>query len=80
MTPKRDPRSTPKRPQTDIKIELNFDAKTKRVGHGSTRRHWVEPPPGRRPRGSGRGPKRHGTGPQAPMRAVKDIKYSDIKH
>ena len=30
-TPKRDPRSTPKRPKTDIKIDINFDAKTKRA-------------------------------------------------
>ena len=44
MTPKRDPRSTPKRPQTDIKIDLNFDAKTKRVGHGSAGRLWGAPP------------------------------------
>ena len=26
MTPKKDPRSTPKRPKIDIKIDLNFDA------------------------------------------------------
>ena len=40
-----------------------------------------EPPPGRRPRGSGRAAKRHGTGPQAPMRAVKDIKhYTNIQN
>ena len=55
MTPKRDPRSTPKRPKTDIKIELNFDAKTKRVGQGSVRRLWGAPPPWRRPRSPGEG-------------------------
>ena len=73
MTPKRDPRSSPKRPQIDIKIVIDFDAKTKRARQGSTRRNWAEtPPPGRRPRGSGRGPKRHGTGPQAHMCALKE--------
>ena len=45
MTPKRDPRSTPKRPQTDIKINLNFNAKTKRAYHGSVRRFWAGTPP-----------------------------------
>ena len=45
MTPKRGPRSTPKRPQTDIKIDIDFDAKTKRAGQGSARRHWAGPPP-----------------------------------
>ena len=68
MTPKREPRSTPKRPKIDIKIVIDFDAKTMRAGHGLAFVHWAEtPPPGRRPRGSGRGPKRHGTGPQAHM-------------
>ena len=45
MTPKRDPRSTPKRPKTDIEIDLNFDAKTKRAWHGLSFRHWAETPP-----------------------------------
>ena len=45
MTPKRDPRSTPKRFKTDIKIDLNFDAKTKRAGPGSGRRLWAGDPP-----------------------------------
>ena len=31
MTPKRDPRSIPKRPKIDIQIAINFDAKTKRA-------------------------------------------------
>jgi hypothetical protein len=63
-TPKRDPRSTPKRPKIDIKIDINFDAKTKRVGHGSTFRLWAgTPPPGGAPGALGRGPKRHGSGP-----------------
>ena len=70
MTPKRDPRSTPKRPKTDIKIDLNFDAKTKRVGHGSTRRLWGGTPPQEGPRSPGKEPRRHGSGPQAPMRAA----------
>ena len=56
MTPKRDPRSTPKRSQIDIKIDMNFDAKTKRPCQGLGFRHWVEtPPPGGRPRGPGEG-------------------------
>ena len=67
MTPKRDPRSTPKRPKTDIKIELIFDAKTKGA-----------PPPGGAPGALGRGAKRHGTGPQAPMCAVKNQKKYTI--
>ena len=46
MTPKRDPRSTPKPPKTDIKIELNFDAKTKRAGHGLADRLWAGTAPG----------------------------------
>ena len=45
MTPKRDPRSSPKRPKTDIKIDLNLNAKTKRVGQGSARRLWAGTPP-----------------------------------
>ena len=55
MTPKRDPRSTPKRPKTDIKIELNFDAKNQegwaRIGPQTLGR----PPPWRRPRSPGEG-------------------------
>ena len=82
MTPKRDPRSIPKRPKTDIKINLNFDAKTKMVGEGSARRLWAGTPPQGaapgRPRGPRRRPKRHGTGPQAPMRALKDQKKYTI--
>ena len=31
MIPKRDPRSTPKRTNINVKIDMNFDAKTKRV-------------------------------------------------
>ena len=45
MTPKRGPRSTPKRRQSDIKIDINFDAKTKRAYQGLGFRHWVETPP-----------------------------------
>ena len=79
MTPKRDPRSTSKRPKTDIKIDINFDAKTKRAGHGLIFVSWGrDPPQGGAPGALGRGPTRHGTGPQAPMRAVKDQKKYTI--
>ena len=37
-----------------------------------------QPPPGGAPGALGRGGKRHGTGPQAPMRAVKDQKKYTI--
>ena len=57
MTPQRDPRSNPKRPKIDIKIDINFDAKTMRAYHGLRFRHWVGNPPlgapGRRPRDPG---------------------------
>ena len=51
MSPKRDPRSSPKRPQIDIKIVIDFDAKTKRAGDGLTFRHWAETPPREAPQG-----------------------------
>ena len=79
MTPKRDPRSTPKRPEIDTKIVIDFDVKTKRDRQGLTIRLWAEnPPQGGAPGALGRGPTRHGTGPQAPMRALKDQKKYTI--
>ena len=55
MTPERDPRSSPNRPKIDIKIDINFDAKTKRAGHGLIFVSCGRDPPGRRPKGSGEG-------------------------
>ena len=67
MTPKRDPRSTPKRPQTDIKIEISFDAKTKRARQGSTRRLWGASPPLEAPQEPwGGGPSDTGPAPRHP--------------
>ena len=52
MTPKRDPRSSPKRPKTDIKIDIKFDAKTKRAGSGLIFVLWGrDPPPREAPQG-----------------------------
>ena len=50
-TPKRDPRSTPKRPKTDIKIELNFDAIIKWALPGLAVVLWCRNPPREAPQG-----------------------------
>jgi hypothetical protein len=77
MTPKRDPRSTPKRPKTDIKIDLNFDAKTKRACHGSARRLWAgTPPQGGAPAALGRGPSGTGAAPRHPCARYTCIHYT----
>ena len=76
MTPKRDPRSSPKRAKNDIKIDIDFGHATRLVGHEVGVVVWAgDPPLGGAPGALGRGPKRHGNGPQALMRAVKDIKH-----
>lgn len=61
MIPKRDPRSTPERSQTNVKIQLNFDAKTKRAGQGLRIRPWGGPPHREAPQGLQVGGP-HGTG------------------
>ena len=63
MTPKRGPRSTPKRTKIDVKIEIDLDAKTKRAGQGLGFRLWVDLPPplGGAPGTQGRRPRHHGT-------------------
>ena len=67
ITPRGDPRSTPKRPQIDIEIVIEFDAKTKRAGQGLTFTHWVEPPPWEAPQGlRGGGPSDTGPAPRHP--------------
>ena len=67
MTPKRDLRSTPKRPQIDIKIVIEFDAKTKRAVGGLAFRHWVESPPWEAPQEPwGGGPSGTGAAPRHP--------------
>ena len=71
MTPKRDPRSTPKRPKIDIKNVIDSDAKNKRAYHGSTRRHWAETPPREAPQGLREGP------PGTHVRAKRTL---NIKH
>ena len=57
MTPKRDPRSTPKRPKIDIKIDINFDANSKGRRVEVALVVWARDPPreplGRQPRGPG---------------------------
>ena len=45
MTPKRDRRPSPKRPKIDIKIDIDFDAKTKGAGPALSCRHWAGNPP-----------------------------------
>ena len=56
---------SPKRPQIDIKIVIDFDAKIKRAGVGLGFRHWAETPPRELPGGApgaqGRRPRHHGT-------------------
>ena len=67
MTPKREPRWTPKRPKNDIKIDIDFDTKSKRADHGSTFRLWVEKPPWEAPREPwGGGPSGTGPAPRHP--------------
>ena len=74
MTPKRDPRSTRKRPKTEIKIDPNLDAKTKRVGHGSARRLWAgTPPQGGAPGALGGGPGGTGAAPRHPCARYTSI-------
>ena len=57
MTPKRDPRSTPKRSKIDIKFDINFDGNVKGRGTGLALVVWGRDPPlgapGMRPRGPG---------------------------
>ena len=76
MTPKRDPRWSPKRSKIDVQIDMNFDAKTKRARQPTTLRLWAGTPPrelrGGAPGAQGRRPRHHGTalpGTQAPMHA-----------
>ena len=59
-----------------VEIDIAFGHATRAVRHEVALVVWAGPPPqGGAPRGPGRGPERHGTGPQAPMHAVKEIKH-----
>ena len=79
MTPKREPRSFPKRPQTDIKIGMNFDAKTKRAGHGLNFRLWVVTAPQEAPQGArGGGPHGKGQDPRHQCGRLKTLNFIQI--
>ena len=55
MIAKRAPRSSPKRPKIDIKIDIDFGHATRVVHPEVGIVVWAAPPPGRRPGGTGEG-------------------------
>ena len=69
MTPKTEPKSTPRRSKFDIKIEIGNDAKTKRAQVVLARRHWAGTPPPGSSREAPQGPRGGGPGPTGPLKS-----------
>ena len=73
--PKIDPKTTQNRYQNRLKFRCENQEGLTRIGPQTL---GASPPPGGAPGALGRGAKRQGTGPQAPMCAVKNQKNYTI--
>ena len=78
MTPKRDPRWTPRRPKIDIKIDMIFDAHPREARPPTAVRLSAGTPPwdplGRAPGAQGERPRPHGTALPGTHARVLNIK------